>query len=207
MSGIREQYEQRYNNVLQPLAASLQKLIEGHFVGVPRIDRISTRAKSVDRFVAKAEKVEGGNLKYADPLNEIQDQIGGRIVTFYLQDVQRIADHVREYFTPIEDRLVQPESDKEFDYVGKHYILFLPSDLFGHGIEAADAPEFFELQIKTLFQHSWSEANHDLGYKPNAPLTGHQRRRIAYSAAQAWGADQIFDQLCRETVAEEASGD
>jgi putative GTP pyrophosphokinase len=60
-------------------------------------------------------------------------------------------------------------------------------------------PGFFELQIKTLFQHAWSEADHDLGYKPgDQPLTSEQKRLIAFTSAQAWGADHIFDQLFRE---------
>jgi len=61
-----------------------------------------------------------------------------------------------------------------------------------------EAPEFFELQIKTLFQHAWAEAEHDLGYKPPKPLTSIQKRKMAFTAAQAWGADQIFDELSRE---------
>jgi putative GTP pyrophosphokinase len=54
------------------------------------------------------------------------------------------------------------------------------------------------LQVKTLFEHAWSEAEHDLGYKPGeAPLTPDQKRRLAYTSAQAWGADHIFDELFR----------
>ena len=53
--------------------------------------------------------------------------------------------------------------------------------------------------MKTLFQHAWSEANHDLGYKPgSAPLTSDAKRRLDIPAAQAWGADRIFDELFRE---------
>ena len=30
------------------------------------------------------------------------------------------------------------------------------------------------------------------------PLTPQQKRQLAFTSAQAWGADQIFDQLFRE---------
>jgi putative GTP pyrophosphokinase len=49
--------------------------------------------------------------------------------------------------------------------------------------------------------HVWSEANHDLGYKQiadAAPLPPDATRRLAFTAAQAWGADRIFDELLRE---------
>jgi ppGpp synthetase/RelA/SpoT-type nucleotidyltranferase len=69
-------------------------------------------------------------------------------------------------------------------------------------------PQFFELQVKTLFQHAWSEANHDLGYKPGAtPLSSSEKRQLAFTSAQAWGADHIFDELFKErqSVHERAS--
>jgi ppGpp synthetase/RelA/SpoT-type nucleotidyltranferase len=52
--------------------------------------------------------------------------------------------------------------------------------------DRSKTPQFFELQVKTLFQHAWSEAEHDLAYKPSEPITPHQQRQIAFTAAQAW---------------------
>ena len=66
------------------------------------------------------------------------------------------------------------------------------------GVDRSKIPQFFELQLKTLFQHAWSEAEHDLAYKPSEPLSTLQQRQIAFTAAQAWGADQIFEQLHAE---------
>jgi ppGpp synthetase/RelA/SpoT-type nucleotidyltranferase len=79
----------------------------------------------------------------------------------------------------------------------------VPEDAIPDGLEEC-APDFFELQIKTLFQHAWSESSHDIAYKPPRPLTSLEHRNLALSAAQAWGADQIFDQLGKALTSKEA---
>lgn len=195
---LEEDYAKRHADVLEPMADKLRALLETYCVGLDRIDRISARAKSLERFFAKASKKDDdGNPKYADPLDEIQDQIGARIITFYIEDVERIEREVCQYFKAVEQKSLIPESESEFGYVGRHFILFIPTDICT-GQPAGLVPKFFELQIKTLFQHAWSEANHDLAYKPPSPTSKQQKRMIAFTAAQAWGADQIFSQLHNE---------
>jgi ppGpp synthetase/RelA/SpoT-type nucleotidyltranferase len=106
---------------------------------------------------------------------------------------------VLKYFQPIETKDLVPESEWEFGYFGKHFVLLLPSDIVSNSIDKDLLPQFFELQVKTLFQHAWSEANHDLGYKPQAgKMPSDAGRRLAFTSAQAWGADHIFDELFRE---------
>jgi putative GTP pyrophosphokinase len=167
--------------------------------GQPRIDRITARAKDVDRFIKKAATREAGNLKYTEPLSQIQDQIGARIVVVYKSDVEQIDARVKKYFRAIEYQKVVPDSESEFGYFGHHSVLVLQTDVIDKQMDETLIPAFFELQIKTLFQHAWSEADHDLGYKPgDQPLTSEQKRLIAFTSAQAWGADHIFDQLFRE---------
>jgi putative GTP pyrophosphokinase len=198
---LEEEFAARRTHVLLPLAGRLETHLKGLFDEFPRIDRISVRAKSVDRFVAKAEKQENAKQKYNDPLNQIQDQVGARIVTFYASDVERVRLEIEKYFRYIESKKIVPESESEFGYEGRHFILFVPEDLIDEKLESDKSVEFFELQIKTLFQHAWSEAEHDLGYKPSSQLTSDQKRRLAFTAAQAWGADQIFDEMHRQTTA------
>lgn len=197
MTMLEATFALRRDRVLLPLAGRIEAHLKTLFEGFPRIDRISARAKSVDRFVAKAMKKENGKAKYDDPLNQIQDQVGARIVTFYASDVERVRLEIEKYFKYIESKKIVPESESEFGYEGRHFILFVPTDLLDDTLDNDDAVEFFELQIKTLFQHAWSEAEHDLGYKPSGKLTSDQKRRLAFTAAQAWGADQIFDEMYR----------
>lgn len=199
-SGLIDEYNALYAKVLVPVAASLSELIADHLCGLPRIDRVSARAKQPERFAEKAQRHENGALKYESPLTQIQDQIGARVVVFYPGDVEAISVRLLAYFRPIEEQLIVPDSHWAFGYFGKHYILALPADVVPSELDRSLAPRFFELQVKTLFQHAWAEAEHDIGYKPGRALTSDQERRFAYAAAQAWGADHIFDSLSTELL-------
>lgn len=191
---IQKRYSKRHKDHLIQMEQKLKEDILQNFSSDERIDQIRVRAKSIQRFCQKAAKKEGGRKKYKDPINQIQDQLGARIVTYYLSDVEKIAETVEKYYKPIEKKDIIPDSDGQFGYEGKHYILFLPVSILPNP-SGGDFPKFFELQITTLFQHAWSQAEHDLGYKPIKPIEHDEKRKIAFTAAQAWGADNIFDEL------------
>ena len=203
---LEAHYKRRYETVLKPLAKTLASHVGECFKDQPRIDRITARAKDVDSFLGKAKARVKGRLKYSEPIHQIQDQLGARIIAFFRSDVDRLDEIVKKFFRPIEFRDRVPDSEWEFGYFGRHYILVLPSDIVEANMDEALVPPFFELQIKTLFQHAWSEAEHDLGYKPGLlPLTPHDKRRLAFTSAQAWGADHMFDELFSERSAQLAA--
>ncbi len=201
MNELENTYRRRFDTVLQPLAIGIERQLVEYLRSEPRVDRVSARAKSVDRFLNKAQAIANGRPKYSEPLRQIQDQVGARIITFYASDVDRISATVLRYYRPVESRNIVPESEWEFGYFGRHYVLLVPTDVVPSSMDKEQVPQFFELQVKTLFQHAWSEANHDLGYKPvSAPLDADAKRRLAYTSAQAWGADRMFDELFRQQV-------
>ncbi len=193
---LESEYADRHQTALVPTAEVLRLHIADLLKGEPRIDRVTARAKDPASFLKKAETLVRGKPKYKEPLSQIQDQLGARIITFFKSDVERIDAIVRSFFKPIEFRDRVPESEWEFGYFGRHYVLIVPTDVKSESIDGKKIPDFFELQVKTLFQHAWSEADHDVGYKPGStPLTPEEKRKLAYTSAQAWGADQMFDEL------------
>lgn len=203
MGELQTKYGELYEKSLLPIALEIEDHLKRILEGVERIDRISCRAKTLHSFINKAFKVDSnGNMKYSNPLTQIQDQIGARITVFYLSDVEIVKSKVNDYLTSIEWIEKKPESDMEFNYFGEHYIVKVPEDAIPDGLEET-APAFFELQIKTLFQHAWSESNHDIAYKSPRQLTPLERRNLALSAAQAWGADQIFESLGKAIMGNE----
>jgi len=183
---LESEYSERVP-VLSKVAGEIESLTNDILRDVPRVDKVSTRVKSVEKFVEKARTKE-----YKSPLDDIQDQIGERIVVFYRSDVQAIATKVEAEFREVEDRVVEQPDPESFSYEARHIVCLIPPDIHTRYKPPID---FFELQISTLFQHAWAEANHDLGYKSQQKLGYDVRRRIAWAAAQAWGADTIFDEL------------
>lgn len=193
---IRNAYSEKYpfiQKASEDLKDDMKALLEGkiHF------DRITSRAKGIDRFVIKSQKKKDGyeELKYKDPFKEIQDQIGIRIIVLYLSDVEKVAKIICDYYGSFEETKKEPSDDFQFKYFGKHFILQVPSSI-RKKYKKINIPVYFELQIKTVFQHAWGECEHDLNYKSmNGTLTHEMKRLIALASAQAWGSDKAFQDI------------
>jgi ppGpp synthetase/RelA/SpoT-type nucleotidyltranferase len=189
-SQLRTSYAQRLR-ILAQVCSEIEALLASMLRGFPRVDKIAGRPKPPDRFTEKAFRLDDktGKRKYADPLKDIQDQVALRVVVYYRSDVQPVREAVLREFREIEDTAKEHPDPGMFGYEAHHFICMIPPEIIAKYQPPID---FFELQISTLFQHAWAEANHDLGYKPTTPLDFDQRRQIAWAAAQAWGADEIF---------------
>lgn len=208
LNTLGESYSLRRKQYLEPLKDSLLEYLEDSLRDEINIDRISARVKSAKSFCRKARNRVEGQLKYQYPLSDIQDQIGARVVVRYLDDVGRVGATISSYFGPIEEQEKRPDSHSEFGYEGRHFILLIPDHVYPDTLSDGFAEQkVFELQIKTLFQHAWGEAGHDLAYKSASPLDSRHQRLIAFTAAQAWGADKIFSDLVKDLDASNDTGD
>jgi putative GTP pyrophosphokinase len=183
---------------LKSMAASLLANLSDLFSRAEHIDKIATRVKSCKSFLDKAGKVVDNNLKYPKPFQEIQDIIGARIVVYYKSDIEPISRIVEKAFNPVERHQLIPEDENEFGYEGLHYVLFLPPSIAGQYRNIPNIPTFFELQIKTLYQHAWAQAEHGLGYKPGVQIDRDTKRKLAFVAAQSWGADEMLESLYQQ---------
>lgn len=194
----RVQLAADYLSVIKSLnfvAEEIEKNLKDIFSEFKNLDRIAVRVKGKESYLNKALKEVDSKLKYNVPLKEIQDLIGARIVVFYKTDVQQVLECIDTYFPPIEHTVVVPDEVSKFGYEGVHNICLIQSFMYPDNNVHPLMPTFFELQIKTLYQHAWSQANHGLGYKPDSPLEYDEERKLAFLSAQSWGADKILEEL------------
>ena len=145
---------------------------------------VTGRAKSVDSFAAKAGRTVDGVPVYADPLHDITDQIGVRVITYVRSDVAAVADVLGSQLTVLDDRDLGQETASEgrFGYASRHLQV------------ARNGGPHAQVQVRTVLQHAWAEFEHDIRYKGEVPEE-HARdfdRRFTLAAGLLELADREF---------------
>jgi ppGpp synthetase/RelA/SpoT-type nucleotidyltranferase len=141
-----------------------------------------------------AKKLQRPGSVYQN-LGEITDLAGVRVITYFHDHVDFIAQMVEAEFTIDRENstdkraLLDPD---RFGYLSLHYIVGLPPSRCSlteykrfKGLKA-------EIQIRSLLQHVWAEVEHDLGYKSSVGVPSTIRRRFARLAGLLELADAEF---------------
>ncbi len=144
-----------------------------------------------------AGKLRRKGMKYAT-LNDITDILGVRIITFYNEDVDKIASIAESTFEVDWKNSIDKRNAHQFDsfgYNSLHYICRLKDET----CDQLGQPQFkkiwFELQMRTALQHVWSVIQHDIGYKSaiETPLEYH--RNLSRLAGLLELADNEFSRV------------
>lgn len=160
-----------------------------------KVHSVAWRPKNRDSL---ARKLARPDRSYGE-LWALTDLIGLRVITYFADDVDRVGELV-EARLPVEfghsiDKRRRETS--EFGYRSLHYVCRLGGEL----------PEraCFEVQVRTMLEHTWAEIEHDLGYKATESIPLGVRRRLSRLAGLLELADQEFGAI-RDDLEEYARG-
>lgn len=157
---------------------------------------VTCRTKEISSFSKKID-----NPKYDKPFEQITDFSGVRIITYVEDDVKAACKLIEQIFEIDRENSLDKSGQLGTDRVGYksvHYVCELPNNR----IELLEYSKFnklkFEIQIRTILQHSWAEIEHDKNYKFSGQLPDEIKRRFKLLAGSLEIADREFNQLSRE---------
>jgi putative GTP pyrophosphokinase len=165
--------------------------------------QVESRPKEVESFV---EKIERKNEKYANPLSDVTDLCGVRVILNYPGDVERVGELIERQFDVDweNSQRVRGTDPERFGYRSDHYIVKIDA-------ERAKLPEWgvhrdlvAEIQVRTVMQHAWAAVDHEVRYK-GEDLPPDLRHRLSRLAAQLELADEEFARVQEENEELKAS--
>lgn len=175
----------------------LRKLIENGGMEVASIEK---RTKSLESLTGKIER--GDKAGKYNSLQEITDLSGIRVIAFLKEDCKKLSALLREAFVVDLGNSIDKEDEIDpdrFGYQSIHLILSYKDDRL-------NLPEFkrfaglkFEVQVKTLLQHTWSAIDWKLRYKRRSAAPKKLRRRSFRISALLDAADDelsyVYEQV------------
>ena len=179
---ILEEYREALPVLEEMKAKVLQMLREALERNNIIVTAIEARVKTENSLAGKAQKYS--------TLTDITDILGARIITFYTDDVDRIAAITEQLFEIDWENSVDKRKLHQLDsfgYNSLHYICRLP------GYEYR-----FELQLRTTLQHAWAAINHDTGYKSGVEIPRVYMRQMNRLAGMLEMVDDEFSRIRTE---------
>jgi ppGpp synthetase/RelA/SpoT-type nucleotidyltranferase len=170
----------------------VRDLLARHKIDVVQIE---SRTKEVESFTQKLKRKAG---KYSDPLTQVTDLAGLRVITYYIEDVDAVVALLRKEFAidPENSRgLVASRDPDRFGYQSAQYVLRLSPERAALAEWEPFEGRCAEIQIRTALQHGWSAIDHKLNYKAEREVPRHLKRRLSRLSALLELADEEFAAL------------
>lgn len=175
----------------------LREILDAYAIKVASID---ARAKAVDSFGKKASTRSASDPnrpKYLDPLAEITDLAGVRVIAFFpktLHDIDRVISTEFDVLERI-DKADLLKKEERLGYQSVHYLVKLKPSRANLSEYSRFKGLTAEIQVRTILQHAWAEIEHDIQYKSVETIPSSIRRRFMTLAGLLEIADREFQAI------------
>jgi ppGpp synthetase/RelA/SpoT-type nucleotidyltranferase len=179
---------EKYRDTYEKASEQATNLIQEILLNSPAmIHAVTSRCKgSVSLSIKLFEK------KYKNPEQEMTDLVAARVITYYKDHVPIVESALRDELEIDPTKSVDKKQDlkvREFGYTSVHLIAKTKGSWASSPKYSALHNRWFEIQVRSILEHSWAEIEHEVVYKSGIAYPPEFRRRFARIA----GAIEILD--------------
>lgn len=185
----------------RPIYKRLATKVESLLIEVFDMDNISYHIVNSRTKDIKSVKNKALSDKYDDPINQIQDYVGIRIITYVEDEVEQVCKVIEKIFDIDIDNSSNKSDDLGIDKVGYksvHYIASLKNDRLKLPEYKQYEGKCFEIQVRTILQHAWAEIEHDRNYKFSGKLPDKISRRFKILSGVLEMSDREFNSISND---------
>jgi ppGpp synthetase/RelA/SpoT-type nucleotidyltranferase len=194
MENLKDFYSQNIKNyelAAEKIETIIKDILKSEHI---QFSSVSSRVKTLDSYLKKSEN-------YKDPKNQITDYIGVRVITYVLKDMEKIISLIEKEFKIDTDKSINKSKalgNDKMGYRSIHYIASLSDDRIKLSEYSVCKDCCFEIQIRTILQHTCAEIEHDKNYKYSGVLPNDIKRRLNLLSAVLESADNEFNTISQE---------
>ncbi|MGB6127436.1 MAG: hypothetical protein WBG30_01685 [Psychrilyobacter sp.] len=181
-----------YNDMIDVIGEIFENEIENKEYKLQSIDfRVKTKESLTKKIHDKGRKYQR--------LSDITDVVGVRIVTFMEDQVDVAAEKIKDFFIVDEKNTIDKRKTldpRSFGYLSLHYVVSFPIEAKYKRFKGVR----FEIQIRSLLQHTWATIEHDLGYKSRIGIPDELIRSFSRVASLLELADKEFVNIKKDLM-------
>jgi putative GTP pyrophosphokinase len=156
-----------YQDLASVVARLIQECLKKRQI---KVHSVQHRAKDISSFGRKAaipSDLNPDTPRYGDPLKEITDLAGVRVITHFPSTVVDIDRLLIDEFDILErsDKGIELIADEKFGYQSIHYLVRIKPERTRLAEYERFEQAVTEIQVRTILQHAWAEIEHDIQYK------------------------------------------
>ena len=183
-----------YEKMAEVIPEKLKEFFDEAGIIVAAVEhRVKTESSLAGKLQLKGEKYQS--------IHDITDVVGIRVITFYNDDVDKVASVLERLFEIDWENSIDKRKAHEIDsfgYLSLHYICRIPESAYTN----PEHPELnqirFEVQMRTVLQHAWANMNHDTGYKSGVEIPKVYKRNLSRLAGMLELVDDEFSRIRQE---------